>query len=42
MDTDRKNAPLSCPRDAIVIDTVEHDVEGVIALIAELVNKARS
>ena len=42
MDTLRKNAPLSCPSDAFIIDTVEYNINGVIDLITELVSKARS
>ena len=42
LDTDRKNAPLSCPDDAFVIDTVEYDIGGVVSLISELINQAKS
>ncbi len=42
MDSNRKTAPLTCPKDAVVIDTGKHNVEAVVAMVADLVEKARA
>ena len=42
MDSTRKTAPLACPADAVVIDTGKHDVEEVVAMVTDLVERARA
>ena len=42
MDSTRKTAPLACPADAVVIDTGKHDVEEVVAMVTDLVKRARA
>ena len=42
MDSTRKTAPLACPADAVVIDTGKHDVEEVVAMVTNLVERARA
>ena len=42
MDSTRKTAPLACPADAEVIDTGKHGIEEVVAMVTDLVERARA
>jgi cytidylate kinase len=41
IDTSRKEAPLKCPEGAIVVDTSEHTLEQVIALLLQIIRNPK-